>query len=178
MFQPEAMTVRTGNQQGRRKDGEGRPAREARTPTPETRATVLVVDDNEIVRQLTGTILLRLGFGVHTAADGAEGLAVFEEHAIDLVITDVDMPVLDGCALAGRIWCRRPELPILFISGNLPSVELQRIALGSPSAFLSKPFSFAALADRVESLLSSHAPRLGLAEPPAPARPRFNMQPS
>jgi two-component system, cell cycle sensor histidine kinase and response regulator CckA len=158
MFQPEVTAVSTGNQQGRGKHADGRPAREARTPTPEARATILVVDDHEVVRQLTAAILLRLGFGVHTAADGAEGVAVFEQHAIDLVITDVDMPVLDGCALAGNIWRGRPEVPILFISGNLPSAELQRISLGSPSAFLSKPFSFAALADRVESLLSSHAP--------------------
>jgi CheY-like chemotaxis protein len=112
--------------------------------------TVLVAEDEATLRELLVLLLLAEGYRVHAAADGEIALALFEQHEdeVDLVITDVAMPRVDGVELAGQIGARQPALPILFISGYAQNV----VAL-SGRRVLSKPFS----PDELLSAVREHA---------------------
>jgi PAS domain S-box-containing protein len=98
---------------------------------------VLVVDDDEAVRDVCAQALCRAGFEVLTAQDGAQGLALFEEHrgSVEAVVLDSTMPVLDGQATLVRLRALSGELPVVMISGFIEEAGPVR-----PSAFLRKPF--------------------------------------
>ena len=100
-------------------------------------ATVLVVDDDNEVRNLAGFILQQKGHDILSASNGVEGLFVYSSyrHKIDLVLTDIEMPQMSGIELAARIRDRDPQKIILLMSGRprQPAFEAY--------PFLSKPFS-------------------------------------
>jgi len=137
--------------------------------TPETRAekgafgavwaatsvtrTVLVVDDDETIRELVAAVLQYQGYRLRTAGSGLEGLSILRQQRVDLLITDVEMPLLDGRQLARRARRLRPHLPILFVSGGTVATSLERNVHGGPCALLRKPFTFARLVSLVEELL-------------------------
>jgi CheY-like chemotaxis protein len=82
--------------------------------------TILVVEDEELVRELTIDLLTEFGYAVLAAADGREAMSLIEDSAkrIDLLFTDIVMPgELDGFALAHEARRRRPTLPVLYTSG-------------------------------------------------------------
>ena len=109
---------------------------------------LLLVDDDALVRTLTGAQLREMGLEVVLAENADQALELLAQHApIDAVITDVVMPGRDGVALADDISVRRPELPILFMTGN---ADRQRLA-GRP--VLDKPFDEQALHAAVANLL-------------------------
>ena len=83
-------------------------------------ATVLVVDDDEAVRNLTVMILKQKGYDVLPASNGLEALMVYSSYhqKIDLVLTDVDMPQMNGVELAARIHARDPAEKILLMTGR------------------------------------------------------------
>src|SRR5712664_2886295 len=92
--------------------------------------TVLLVDDDESILSLLQIALTQLGWQVLAAANGQQALDLHEAQipALDLLITDLQMPLMNGCELARRLREMRPTLPILFISGDsssdlLPAVE-------------------------------------------------------
>ena len=97
---------------------------------------------------------------VYAAADGLEGLGLLQRCAVDLLITDVEMPRLGGRRFAARVRRMSPHLPVLFVSGSNAGDGFE--GLGEPWAFLGKPFSFVALLEQVETLLA----RRGLCGPP------------
>jgi two-component system, cell cycle sensor histidine kinase and response regulator CckA len=116
---------------------------------PDGPCVILLVDDEDMVRQVTRRWLELGGLEVLTAADGAEALAIAERTPrLDLVITDMQMPNMGGRALADRLASLRPELPVLLISG-FPQNAPPTSGLG----FLAKPFTAGALLKRVEDLL-------------------------
>src|SRR5437879_299240 len=82
-------------------------------------ATVLLVDDEDPVRLLVRTMLELDGYAVLEASDGAEAQDVADRHGggIDLLVTDIMMPGINGYELAQRLVARRPEMKVLFISG-------------------------------------------------------------
>ena len=123
--------------------------RPAATTTTET---LLVVDDDETIRELVAAILECRGHAVYTAPHGAKGLSLLREVPVDLLITDLDLPLMDGGELARRGRLVRPGLPILFTTGGLPGREF--VLPDPPCGILYKPFSFATLVDEVEKLLS------------------------
>lgn len=90
-----------------------------RPAVPGGHETILIVEDNEQVRELANLILTRAGYRVLKAADGEEGVNVYAQHAedIDLVIMDVVMPKLGGRDAAERIQAKYPDAPIIFTSG-------------------------------------------------------------
>jgi CheY-like chemotaxis protein len=116
------------------------------------KATALVVDDDEAIRQLAGLILRRAGYVVHTAAGAFEGLWKLRRQPVDVLITDIQMPGSDGCELARRAWQLWPHLPILFVSGSADGADFLSAVEDGPWAALGKPFSSAALMERVEVL--------------------------
>ena len=116
--------------------------------------TVLLVEDEEAVRLIISAVLRRQGYTVIETSSPVKALELFERHIeeIDLLLTDVVMPVMNGPALAQRLVAIRPALRVLFISGytGLVSPEIHNPNVG----FLSKPFQTAVLAARVREILS------------------------
>ena len=119
----------------------------------QTSGTILIVEDEEMVRRGTAEFLEVSGFRVLTAANGAEGLDVARGHAeIDLVITDVVMPRMKGTEMARELRLRDPKLPLLFMTGYTQvSLDLSEF---EGAAMLHKPFALAEITRSVQSLLS------------------------
>jgi PAS domain S-box-containing protein len=124
-------------------------------PTPGT-GRVLVVDDDEGVRRMMQRTLERAGYAVHAAASPAEALAWLRASAspLDLLVTDVVLPGMNGRELADRVRADRPALRVLYTSGYTANVVVHDGVLESGVELLSKPFSPAALSARVAELLS------------------------
>jgi two-component system, cell cycle sensor histidine kinase and response regulator CckA len=138
------------------------------TPTPEqahepatSGEVIMVVEDEESVRTMTGRLLASEGYGVLEVANGREALALVASGStrIDLVITDVAMPVLNGRELADRLRQIRPGLPVLFMSGYTDDEMVRRGLIDPDHPFLSKPFTPEVLATKVRSLLDREVPR-------------------
>jgi len=112
--------------------------------------TVLIVEDDAMLRRILAEALADEGIAVLTAEDGEEALAIAStlEGQLGLVVTDVLLPVMDGLELAARLACLRPPPAVLFISG----VTAQR---NMPGPVLAKPFGPSAFLERVTRLLPS-----------------------
>ncbi len=117
--------------------------------------TVLVVEDDRHVREVTVRTLREAGYRVMVAQGAAAALeaSAQEPGPIDLLVTDVIMPGLDGRALAGKLSGHRPSLRILYVSGYAERVVAEHGVLAPGLEFLSKPFTPAALLDRVRAVL-------------------------
>jgi two-component system, cell cycle sensor histidine kinase and response regulator CckA len=118
--------------------------------------TVLLVEDEEAVRRLIRAILDRLGYTVVEARDGQEALECWQEHGrrIDIVLTDVVMPRLDGPSLAAAIRRSQPDIPVIYLSGYTDDAVIKRSAsVDDKTPFLQKPFTSGALARMVRALL-------------------------
>jgi PAS domain S-box-containing protein len=123
--------------------------------------TVLVVEDEEIVRSLVREMLEGLGYAVLDARDGEEALAVIERETpgIDLVISDLVMPRVSGQELARRVAELRPDTAVLLISGYAGDTTAADGPLEPGAAFLEKPFTGRELAEKVRGLLDGAATR-------------------
>ena len=110
---------------------------------------ILVVEDDTIIREMVAKTVSRAGFRADTARDGEEGWIAACITAYDLIITDHEMPRLTGLSLIKRLRQVSPEPPCILISGNLPVHELALEGVIPFSACLSKPFSQAALIEKV-----------------------------
>ncbi|NNL64663.1 MAG: response regulator [Myxococcales bacterium] len=112
---------------------------------------VLVVEDDPDIRQITRRALRDAGYVVLDAEDGDVALVVLEETrlSVELVLTDVVMPHMSGFELAERIAERRPELPVIFMSGHLNHPSLRERELPPDISLLSKPFTPADLLEHV-----------------------------
>lgn len=118
-------------------------------------ATILLVEDDEQVRNLARTALLREGHAVLEARHGAEALELAARHPerIDLLVTDVVMPQLSGRHLGEQLKAQRPELRILFMSGYTDDIVIQHGLEKDNISFLGKPFLPNTLVDKVRELL-------------------------
>ncbi len=117
--------------------------------------TILLVEDEEAVRRFAARTLDRLGYRVLEASDADEALAVARSFggAIDLLVTDLTMPGLQGHQLAERLATGRPGLRVLYVSGFTENAVVGRGVVGTGAAFLAKPFSGDALARAVRRAL-------------------------
>ncbi|MBI1764716.1 MAG: response regulator [Acidobacteria bacterium] len=116
---------------------------------------ILVVEDDETMRLTLAALLRREGFDVRTARDGEEGYAAALASCPDLIITDLQMPVLDGVELARLIRCQRGQLsqaPILALSANLQEYHLPERMSSGINRFFDK-----AKQDRQTLLSAVHA---------------------
>ncbi|MGE0864756.1 MAG: response regulator, partial [Vicinamibacterales bacterium] len=117
------------------------PARAPLSPLKRQR-TVLVVDDDAIMLQVIERILLKENYKLLQASSGAAALELLKEQpALDLLITDVSMPVMTGPQLAERVRQIFPGLPVLFQTGFSDMLFDDRPDLGDRAAFLEKPFT-------------------------------------
>jgi len=125
-------------------------------PTEVVRATILVVDDAMTVRELQRSILERAGYQVITASDGVEAMARLSEAPVDLVLTDVEMPRLDGFGLteAIRAHASRGNVPVLILTSRASEEDRQRGLLAGADGYIIKSaFDEAGLLSAVERLL-------------------------
>jgi DNA-binding response OmpR family regulator len=120
--------------------------------------TLLVVDDDPMMRDMETQILRLQGYTVLPAEGAAEALRLAREAAaIHLLITDFQMPDVDGLELTRRFRAVHPKTPVLMVSGSLPSLrdgteDLDRVE------FLAKPFAFNELLRKVRALLDAVVP--------------------
>jgi CheY-like chemotaxis protein len=121
-------------------------------------ARVLVIDDDEEIRVLVKHMLVGAGHAVDEALDGVEGLRLFGLNPPDLVLTDINMPGLDGHAVIEAIRVLHPEVPIIAVSGGSAVAKdellLEASALGADEV-ITKPFEFSQLVGAVDRALSS-----------------------
>jgi DNA-binding response OmpR family regulator len=138
------------------------PGSEERT-IPAGTETVLLVEDEDRVRALSGRVLRARGYKILEATDGRHALEVVANYpeTIDIAILDVVMPHIGGRELAERLRELRPDTAILFVSGYTDDEVVRRGV--SAEGFLQKPFTLAALAQRVRSVLDRR--RKGPAHP-------------
>ena len=115
----------------------------------ESHVTVLVVDDEPLIREIVRALLEDEGYAVECAADGVEALEVVDVAAVDVVISDVVMPRLDGRALARRLRSRREEMPIVLMSANRAESGIPGVAL------VPKPFDVDDLLAAVTAALTN-----------------------
>ena len=116
--------------------------------------TILLVEDEDIVRAIAERALTLQGYKVICATDGEEGLALLDTHDdIDMLVTDVVMPSMDGPTLGRQARVKRPNLPILFMSGYAEESLRQEIMLDNVN-FLPKPFSVQQLGEAVKTALT------------------------
>jgi CheY-like chemotaxis protein len=116
--------------------------------------TILVVDDDDSVRQMTKMVLQSLGYTILEAANGFDALEVARAHtgAIHLAITDLMMPKLSGPEMAARLSTVRPTLRVLFMSGYTEDTIAQ-YGVGQAADFIHKPFNLVALTQKVREML-------------------------
>jgi PAS domain S-box-containing protein len=118
--------------------------------------TILLVEDDEEVRQVASRILRRNGYRVIEAGNGAEALKVAndEDDPVDLIVTDIVMPEMGGTELAKRIREKQPDARILFTSGYTEDAVVRQSLLHEGESFIEKPFTPATLAKKAREMLN------------------------
>jgi CheY-like chemotaxis protein len=126
-----------------------------RTPTGET---VLVVEDEAALREVTERIFTRGGYRVITAANGPDAVALATDHdgEIHLLVTDVVMPHMLGKEVVERIRRIRPDIEVLYMSGYARPVLASQGRLDPDVNLIEKPFSASALIDKAGQILNGH----------------------
>ena len=119
---------------------------------------ILVIDDEQGIRNLLDTLLSRKGYDVVLAASGRKGLELFRRERPDVVVLDLNMPEMGGVAVLQQIRTLKPEQPVIVLTGaGTPEKEQQVHALGV-SEFVEKEFSLHHLGDALKRLLKAPVP--------------------
>jgi two-component system, cell cycle sensor histidine kinase and response regulator CckA len=117
--------------------------------------TVLVIDDEEIVRKVAKSCLENSGYRVITAVNGKEGVEIFAEmpSSIDLVVLDLTMPVMDGREALAQLRALRPDVPVILSSGYSEADAINRFGQDSAAIFMQKPYRSHKLRQIVDGIL-------------------------
>lgn len=122
------------------------------------RDRILVVDDDELVREVLASTLTFMGFDVDLAGSGAEGLRLFLRRPFDLVLTDLQMPGMDGLTLALQMKDESPETPVVLMTGH-EKVKVLEMAEGScVDSVLFKPLRLESIQKTIQGLLGKGSP--------------------
>jgi two-component system, cell cycle sensor histidine kinase and response regulator CckA len=127
-----------------------------RPVAPPTRPVVLLVEDDDPVRELIGRALRANGFEVVAAASGEEALDLELAGGVDLLLSDVLLPNRNGFEVANQIRARSPHIPVVFMSGYYEQAVAEAAQFDISSTILQKPF---AVADLLEHLRAAYAAR-------------------
>ena len=121
--------------------------------------TILIAEDQDSVRQLLATMLNRLGYTVLEASGGPEALQKANTHKdpVDLLITDIIMPGMNGVELANQLRSTQLDLAVLYVSGHGGDELARRGVVESSRELLTKPFDSQQLGERVRQLLDARS---------------------
>ena len=126
-----------------------------------TQATILLVDDEELLRAGVQEMLELEGYAVVTAPNGQQALACMAEQAIDLVITDLVMPKMDGVDFVEQLRQIWPDVPVIVVSGSTRNIMqrygIESIQVPGADASLSKPFKGVDLMSQIKELLGARS---------------------
>jgi DNA-binding response OmpR family regulator len=114
---------------------------------------ILVVEDDAVTRRLNAKVLIKSGYEVDVAEDGAVAWDALQLHGYDLLVTDNDMPNVSGIDLLKKLYAAHMGLPVIMVSGIMPTVELGRQPWLQIEAALSKPYMISELVDAVRNVL-------------------------
>jgi CheY-like chemotaxis protein len=112
-------------------------------------ARILVIDDEEAVRDILSRMLRTKGHQVETASDGDEGIELFKKQPFDLVFTDLGMPKLSGWDVGKALKKLNPKIPIIMITGWGMELNREKMGQNGIDLMISKPFNF----DQVTQLI-------------------------
>jgi CheY-like chemotaxis protein len=134
------------------------PPREEEKTAPGGSETIMVIEDEDVVRSLASRGLRDHGYTVIEARNGVQALGYVKQHpgAVDLVISDVVMPEMGGREFGQRLAQVEPGLPVLYMSGYTGDDVVQRGLLDAGAPFQQKPFAPASLASKVRGMLDHH----------------------
>ena len=116
---------------------------------------ILVVDDEPVLCAVLQKMLTRLDYAVITAHDGLEAVKILANMQVDLVISDLRMPRMDGWMLLQQIREREPDLPVILITGYHSDYSESRAEESAANAYISKPFSFQQIKDVVSKVMET-----------------------
>jgi len=116
---------------------------------------ILVAEDNKATRDVVSSFLEFLGFEVAFACNGIEALAVFIERSFDLVLTDLEMPAMDGWGLTRCIKQRSPKTPVVLMTGADRETVRKKVEREPVDSVIFKPFALEDLQSAVQGALSS-----------------------
>ncbi len=135
---------------------QGAPAKAAPTADLTGTGTILLVEDEEGLRALNARGLKSRGYTVLEAENGVEAVSMFEQHggAVDLVVSDVVMPEMDGPTLLKELRKRNPQLKIVFVSGYAEEAFAKSLPQGQQFSFLAKPFTLKQLIAQVKETMA------------------------
>jgi two-component system cell cycle sensor histidine kinase/response regulator CckA len=125
---------------------------------PPTRPVILLVEDDEPVRDLIGRALRANGFEVVAAASGEEALDFEHNRHVDVLLSDVILPLQNGFEVANQIHARSPRIPIVFMSGYYDQAVAEAAHLDIGSTILQKPFAMADLLDHLRAACAVSRP--------------------
>lgn len=114
---------------------------------------ILVAEDNKAIMKIVSGFLKFMGFQVAFVENGLEALSLFLKTSFDLVLTDLDMPVMDGWSLARRIKERSPHTPVVLMTGEDRETVLQKAEKWPVDSVLFKPFELGDLQRTVQEAL-------------------------
>jgi two-component system response regulator (stage 0 sporulation protein F) len=114
---------------------------------------ILVVDDDDGVREMLADFLGLLGYQPVLACNGREALNLLKEHQISLVVSDIKMPVMDGMELLREIKKQHTDLGVILITGYEPDYSQASVKEAGASDYLTKPFSIDVIERKIRSLM-------------------------
>jgi CheY-like chemotaxis protein len=116
---------------------------------------VLVVDDNKAVQDVLSRMLAFLGYSVTVAGNGLEGGTLFITSPYDLVITDLQMPLMNGWELSRLVKERSPKTPVILVTGSYDEKHSEKIGMKCVDAIIPKPFRVQEIEKTIQRLLNS-----------------------
>ena len=116
---------------------------------------ILVADDDKSIQDVVSELLEFMGFEVALAGNGIEAMAVFLDSSFDLVLTDLQMPVMDGLSLASHIKERSPSTPVILLTGSDGETVRKKMERAPVDSVIFKPFRLEDLQRTVQGALAS-----------------------
>jgi CheY-like chemotaxis protein len=131
-----------------------RPLRAENLRMESSKYNILVVDDEELIRNLIVTFLSKLGHSCLTAIDGVDALGKMKENKIDVIITDIKMPNMDGITLTSEILIQYPGLPIMVMTAFDEEYSAGIAISAGAREFIKKPFSLEEFSIRLHKMIN------------------------
>jgi DNA-binding response OmpR family regulator len=123
------------------------------SPFKQRKFSIVIAEDNELLREILAFELHRQGYDVYCAEDGESAWQLLSAHPVDLLITDNQMPKLSGLDLLRRMRAESLHQPVILMSGDMPRITPEIEELLNPGIAIAKPFALMDLLPRIAALL-------------------------